>query len=141
MKTLKKALMLAILFICGGLLYAVIELLFRGFTHYSMIIVGGICFLLIDGINEVLPEDTAITSQMIFSAIIITLIEFIAGVILNLWLKLNIWDYSHLPYNLLGQICLIFTVAWFFLSAAGILLGDLLRHYLFKKPRKRYKIL
>ena len=34
-----------------------------------------------------------------------------------LWLKLDIWDYSRIPFNLYGQICLPYAAVWFVLSA------------------------
>ena len=56
----------------------------------------------------------------------ITLYEFIAGTILNIVLGLNVWDYSNLPLNILGQICLPFSIIWYFLSIIGICLDDFL---------------
>ena len=62
--------------------------------------------------------------------ILITALELAFGVVLNRILGLNIWDYSDLPLNFLGQICLPFTAAWFLLAAVAILLDDYLRHWL-----------
>ncbi len=83
----------------------------------------------------------AIISQMAISALIITTVELITGVIVNLWLGLNVWDYSKQPYNLLGQICLLYTNIWFFLSLPAILLDDYLRYYLMKEEKPHYKFL
>ena len=54
------------------------------------------------------------------------------------WLGLHIWDYSSLPFNLLGQICLPFTVLWFFLALLCIFVDDWLRHILFHEERPHY---
>lgn len=78
---------------------------------------------------------------MILSAIIITVIEFIAGCILNIWLGMNIWDYTDEFGNILGQICPKHTVYWFFLSLVGIILDDYIRHFLFDEEKPKYKIL
>lgn len=129
------------LFIIGGGMYSLIEILFRGYTHYSMFFVGGICFILIGFLDEVYTWDMSFISQMVISSIIITIVEFVSGCILNLWLGLNVWSYYHMPYNLLGQVCLLFTNLWFLLSAIGILLDDWLRYFLWHEERPHYKIL
>ena len=72
--------------------------------------------------------------------IIITVLEFIFGVVLNIWLGLQIWDYSGMPLNIMGQICLPFTVAWYFLSAAAIILDDYIRYWLFGEEKPRYTL-
>ena len=144
MKELKKFFLLipkvVLLFVFGGLMYMGVEILFRGYTHFSMFFVGGLCFVLVGGINEKLPWNMAFVSQMMIASFLVTVVEFIAGVILNLLLGLGVWDYSALPYNLLGQISLIFSVGWFFLSAIGILLDDWLRYIIYGEERPHYKI-
>lgn len=135
-----KGLKYLFLFLTGGFAYGTIENITRGYSHISMLIAGGICFILIGLINEVLPWDMSIVSQMIISSFIITTIEFITGVIVNLWLKLQVWDYSDMPYNLMGQVCLLYTVFWFFLSAPAILLDDYLRYLLMNEEKPRYKL-
>ncbi|HCM14273.1 MAG TPA: hypothetical protein DHW85_13950 [Lachnospiraceae bacterium] len=82
----------------------------------------------------------ALISQMVLSAGIITAVEFLVGLVVNVWLKLNVWDYSNLPYNIMGQVCLIYTNVWFFLSLPAILLDDYLRYFLLKEEKPRYKI-
>lgn len=128
------------LFVTGGFAYGMIENISRGYSHISMFIAGGLCFVLIGLLNEVFSWRMSIISQMFFSAIIITVIEFITGVIVNLWLGLRVWDYSPLPYNVLGQVSLLFTNLWFFLSLFAILLDDYLRYYFFNEEKPRYKI-
>ena len=144
MKELKKLFLLipkvVLLFVFGGLMYMGAEILFRGYTHFSMFFVGGLCFVLVGGINEKLPWNMAFVSQMMIASLLVTAVEFIAGVILNLVLGLGVWDYSTLPYNLLGQISLIFSVGWFFLSAVGILLDDWMRYLIYGEERPHYKI-
>lgn len=51
----------------------------------------------------------------------------------------NVWDYSNMPFNLLGQICLPFTVIWFFLSAVAVVLDDWIRHILWGEDIPHYK--
>lgn len=133
---MKKAL---ILFGIGGGLYFLIELLWRGYSHPAMIVVGGVCFILIGLINEHLTWDMPLLLQGLIATVIVLAIEFGAGCILNLWLKLAIWNYSHLPYNLLGQVQLYFAGAWYVLSIGGIFLDDYLRFRLFGEERPHYR--
>lgn len=130
-----------ILFVIGGLSYNLVEILFRGYTYFSMFLLGGACFICIGLINEIFPWTMPLISQMFVSMLIVTLFEFIAGVILNIWLGLGVWDYSMLPYNLFGQVSLIFSIGWFFLSVIAIIADDYMRYYLFDEEKPRYKLL
>lgn len=128
------------LFAIGGLLYYLIELLWRGYSHSSMFILGGICFVLIGLINKFLSWDTPLWRQQLIATGIITTLEFIFGVFLNIWLKLNIWDYSNMGLNVLGQISLGYSILWFFLSLPALFLDDWLRWKLFEEEKPRYKL-
>jgi len=130
-----------LLFLTGGFTYGGIEILFRGYSHVSMLVAGGICFILIGLMDEVFPWNMALISQMVFSAGIITAVEFLVGLVVNVWLKLNVWDYSAMPYNIMGQVCLLYTNIWFLLSLFGILADDYLRYYILKEKKPHYKIL
>lgn len=127
-----------ILLVVGGAAYYGIEIVARGFSHWTMFFVGGICFVLVGIINEVTPK-IPLLQQMILSAAIITAIEFVSGCILNIWLGLNIWDYSDEVGNVLGQICPSHTLYWFLLSLVGIVLDDYIRHYFFGEEKPSYR--
>ena len=36
----------------GGCVYFMIEIMYRGFSHESMFILGGLCLILIGGLND-----------------------------------------------------------------------------------------
>lgn len=127
-----------ILLVVGGAAYYGIEIVARGFSHWTMFFVGGICFVLVGIINEATPK-IPLLQQMILSAAIITAIEFVSGCILNIWLGLNIWDYSDEVGNVLGQICPSHTLYWFLLSLVGIVLDDYIRHYFFGEEKPSYR--
>lgn len=127
------------LFSFGGIAYLVIELLFRGYSHPSMFVLGGLCFLIIGFLNE---KNTRLplVPQMLIGAVIITALEFIAGCILNLWLHLHVWDYYGMPFNLWGQICLPFMIIWFLLSPLCIITDDYLRYLFFDGEKPQYTL-
>lgn len=129
-----------ILFLIGGLIYVFIELTARGRSHWTMFVVGGLAFFLIGCINEKCRK-MPLVRQMLIGAIVITALEFVCGCIVNLLLGWNVWDYSNMPLNLFGQICLPFTALWFFLSAIAVVLDDWIRHILWKEKMPHYKLL
>ena len=139
MNTFKIVLKYLVLFFVGFFAYMGIELLYRQYTHWTMGCLGGACLIILGGINEYFSWEMPFWLQCLKGSIIITALEFIAGVVLNVWLQLNIWDYSHVWGNVLGQICLPFTIIWFFLSAVAIVLDDWLRYWLFKEEKPHYK--
>lgn len=138
MRALKTALKVAVLLIIGGLIYCGIEVAWRGHTHWTMGVVGGICFVLIGGINERFPWTMPLYQQGLIGASIVTAAELLSGLILNIWLGLGIWDYSTMPLNLMGQICLPFCLLWILLSVVAVVLDDWLRYWLFGEERPHY---
>ncbi len=140
MINIKQWLKIFILFLIGGFIYVAIELGFRGHSHWTMFLLGGLCFILIGGLNNYIPWEMSIIKQGIIGALIITSLEFIFGLVLNLYLNLGIWDYSNMPFNILGQICLPFSIAWFFLSLVAIFVDDWLRYVLFKEEKPHYHL-
>lgn len=129
----KEAITQFIFFLIGGFLYVCIELLVRGHSAFSMFLAGGFCFVLIGLFHQRVASVLSLPIQMFLSALIITFVEFIIGLIVNLWLGKNIWDYSNQPFNYKGQICLLYTIYWFFLSFPIIYLNTWLRKYFFIK--------
>ena len=129
------------LFASGGLLYSLLEMLYRGWTHWTMFILGGLCFTALGLINEVISWDMPLWQQMAIGAGIITGLEFATGCIVNLWLGWGVWDYSRMPGNILGQICPQFFALWMPVSLAGIVLDDWLRYWLFGDERPHYTLI
>lgn len=140
------------LFLIGGTIYYIIEIMWRGYSHWSMFILGGICFVIMGLLNEYeFKWQGSLIKQSIISALIITAFEFITGCIVNLWLGWHIWDYSELPCNILGQVCLYFFFVWIALSIIGIMLDDWIRYGVYlamhniiqeiqKREKPRYRL-
>ena len=110
----------------GSVVYSLIEILWRGFTHWTMSLTGGVCLSLIYLISDKLKK-----SKMFFkclcSALTITTVEFLVGCLVNKLLKMNVWDYSKQKFNLFGQICLLYSVLWFFLSIPAIFICNVIK--------------
>lgn len=129
-----------IMFFTGGFLYCAIEILARGYSHISMLIAGGTCFLLVGVIESILGHSASILSQMFFCGIMITTVELLFGIVVNRQLHLNVWDYSGEQYNFQGQICLLYSNLWFLLSCPVIFLHDYMEFLLLNVPLPHYRI-
>ena len=115
------------IYITGAYAYGLVEIMWRGYTHISMGVLGGFCFLIIGSLNEGRLSSLGVLAQMALSSVIITVLELLTGLVVNVWLELNVWSYAGMPMNLMGQICLPFSLIWFVLSFAAIWLEDRLR--------------
>ena len=99
------------IFSFGAVVYGLIEILWRGKTHWSMLITGGACFLSL--YKLFIPfKNIPVFKKCLMGSFVITAYEFVAGCIFNLWLKLKVWDYSKMPFNIKGQICPFYTFLW-----------------------------
>lgn len=140
---MKKLLKPIILFSIGGGIYITIEIIYRFLmdrppTHWAMYVLGGLAFLLIGELNEHISWEIPFWIQDLIGTAITLLLEFVFGCVLNLWLRLAVWDYSNLPFNILGQVCLPFALIWAVLVAIAIVLDDYLRYWLFDEDKPVY---
>lgn len=124
----------------GGAVYVLLELAWRERSHWTMFLLGGICFVALGRINEVLPWDMPLWQQILIGAAIVTVLEFVIGCVVNIWLGWSVWDYSGLPGNILGQICPQYCLLWLPVSLAGIVLDDWLRYWVWGEERPRYRL-
>lgn len=121
-----------IIFITGGIGYSIMEILWRGYTHWTMAIAGGLSFLAIYIINNFYGEFLMFWRCLLGCAVI-TLVELVFGVVFNLLLKWNVWDYSNMIFNIKGQICLFYSLAWFGLCYILFPLCDFFDEIIFEK--------
>lgn len=120
-----KILLHVLMGVIGGAVYMGIEILWRGHTHWSMGVLGGVCFVAI-GLLDEWQDHPTLWLQMVQGAALVTALELITGLIVNRWLGWGVWDYSDMPLNLWGQVCLPFSAAWFLLSAVAVKLENAL---------------
>ena len=125
------------LFTIGGIGYVIIENIWRGYSHITMFFAGGLSFLCIEIMDVRLGKSVNTFGKCILGSTIITTIEFVFGCVFNLYYKMNVWDYSHLPFNLFGQISLVFSSLWCLLTYPVLYLGKSIRRGLFKEGKKR----
>ena len=119
-------------FIVGAFGYGLIELFVRGRTHISMGLLGGAAMLFIHTLGNRRRNGMMILTAALSSALFITAVEYVTGIILNIELGLGIWDYSNLSFNLRGQICAEYSLKWVLVSLFGLFADEIIRKALFK---------
>ena len=124
---MKRTISLLTVFLLGGGLYATLEVLWRGYTHPSMAVVGGLALCIVYAIEGLaLP----LLFKMLLCGLGITLLEGASGLLLNVLLGLQVWDYSHLWGDLMGQVCIWFALLWIGLSLPGLYLCRILKRHI-----------
>ncbi len=136
---LKKIKEYSFIYFLGAVLYSGIEIAFRGFTHWTMALTGGLAYLLIY-ISSFRIKAKGLFVRCLSGCGIITALEFIVGCIVNRKLHMNVWDYSQRPGHILGQICPLFCVIWFLLSIPAVLLSFFIKNRLFSSDKQKSSI-
>lgn len=95
----------------GGILYGMLEILWRHYTHWTMILTGGTCFAVLYRIFKKIAL-WSVWLKCVTGSAVITLTELIAGYIFNIKMHMKVWDYSGQPLNFHGQICPLYSVLW-----------------------------
>ena len=98
-----------VLFYMGGTAYMILEFIWRGRSHGSMFLLGGACFLLVGGSLGRAPRIPA-ALRPVLGAGVITALELATGLLVNR--DYSVWDYRQMPFQFLGQICLMFSLLW-----------------------------
>ena len=114
-----------LIFSVGAAGYTGLEVLWRGYTHWTMALTGGVVMVILGAINR--TRGVHILLKCMLGALVITSLEFCVGMTVNVGLGWGVWDYSEKPLNLWGQICPQFSMAWFFLSVPAYSLCTLLQ--------------
>ena len=131
----------------GGAVYYLLEVAYKSLTghperiSWTMLVVAIILCIPVERCGAELPWSCPLWLQSLCCAMLVTAVEFVAGLVLNVWLGLGIWDYSHLPFNLMGQICPQFTALWWGLCLVFIPVFDWLRWAVEGGERPHYTII
>ena len=110
-------------FSLGACCYGFLEILWRGYTHWSMLCAGGICFCGLGAISAWMKKE-GLWLKCLVGCIWITGVEYIFGLVFNLLLKRNVWNYKNQPFNLHGQICALYSFFWFLLCLVAVPLAE-----------------
>ena len=138
-----------VLFYVGFSTYVTIEVLFHarlrlfemGWSYIASGLMGALAFIIIDSFNDNISFDIELPLQMVAGGLVVTLIEFIVGMVSVYIFHVHMWDYSNFKYNLYGVICPQFTFFWILLSVVAIVLADAINYYVFRDTQKPYYII
>lgn len=123
MIVLKKAKCDLTVFGIGAVGYGLLEILWRGRTHWSMLLAGGLSFLGLSKISQLFKK-ASLLKKALMGCGFITTVEYVFGLIFNVILKRKVWDYSKMPFNIGGQVCALYSFFWLVLSFLFIPLAD-----------------
>ena len=115
-----------IMFLLGCFIYSLLEIAARGYTHWTMTLLGGIVGMLLYRLHGTAPPHTLLL-QALSGAFIITALEMVVGVLDNLVLQWHVWSYREMPWNVYGQICLPFSVLWFLVCIPALGICEVVR--------------
>ena len=113
-----------LMYAIGSVTYTGVELLFRGRTHFTMVLTGGLCLLLIHATSLRLSRASLLLRAFVGS-LIVTAVECLVGCFVNRYLGWEVWDYSNHAMNLWGQICPLYSFYWFLLSIPAVMVSDI----------------
>ena len=137
--TVKYAMKNLLLFIVGYCLYITIEVTYRNISYPIMGVCGGLAIVILDKINDRISWDVDILIQGLCGSVLITLFELVIG---EISIKTNIlpimWNYSNVPLNFDGVICLPFSIIWMALSIFAVFLADAINYYVLNENQLPY---
>ena len=115
-------------FLMGYFIYSLIEIINRGYTHWTMSLTGGLVLTILYAINS--RRTMTVVKSCFIGSVIITAVELTVGIFDNILMHWDVWDYSGMPMNFLGQICLLFSCYWFALCIPAFYLCRLIQRRL-----------
>jgi uncharacterized membrane protein len=125
----------------GGTIYYTFEMVFRGFSHWSMFLLGGLCMVFFAQQGLWMKWEDPLWKQVLRCVAFVTAGEFISGIIVNKWLGWNVWDYSDQPFQIMGQICAPFTILFSGLCVLGIFLAGYLLYWFYGEVKPGFHVL
>lgn len=131
----------------GGAVYFLLEVVYKTATgeperiSWTMLVLAMLLCIPVERCGEQLPWEVPLWLQAAACAALVTAAELAAGLVLNVWLGLGVWDYSQLPGNLWGQICPQFAAVWWALCLAFIPAFDWMRWSIEGGERPKYCVI
>lgn len=143
---MRKAALSLLLWTWTGTIYFFLEVIWKTVRgrpetiSWTMLLLAIILAVPLERCGAELPWKTPLWLQGLCCGTAITAVEFIAGLVLNVWLGMGVWDYTGLPFNFMGQICLPFYVLWVVGSIPAIMILDWLRYVVEGGERPYYTL-
>ncbi len=133
-------------FVLGGITYFCMEVVFRAAVshkppHPLVIILGGAAFLIGIGVCRIPLKRPFNLLKPLLGGALITAWELVFGLFFNLYLGYNIWSYHGLRFELLGQICLGFSLIWVVAMLLIVILDHVVENFILKNSLYSFRAL
>ena len=141
-----KWLLSVLLWVWTGTLYFFIEVIWKTshgrpeMISWTMLLLAIILAVPLERFGAELPWEMPLMVQSAVCGVAITVVEFVAGLIINVWLGMGVWDYAAMPGNIMGQVCPQFLAMWMILAAVGIVMLDWMRYGVEGGEKPRYTL-
>lgn len=119
------------MFLTGAVGYGLLEIIWRGHTHWTMVLTGGLCLMIMHWSN-LRHYNQSLWVKCAYGSLYVTMVEFAVGWIVNIRLGMGVWDYSDRFMNIMGQVCLLYSVFWYFLTIPSVLLTN---YFVSRRPK------
>ncbi len=123
------------MFFIGAVCYGLLEIIWRGYTHWTMVLTGGVCMMILHWSNTRLYEKS-LWVKCAYGCVYITMVEFAVGWIVNIRLHMNVWDYSDQFMNIMGQVCPLYSLIWYFLTIPSVALSN---YFISRRPANFFR--
>ena len=108
------------LFLLGAGGYSLLEIAWRGYTHWTMALTGGAVLVGLARLRERVKDEKPL-ARCLCGAACITTAEYVVGCTVNRVYHMNVWDYSRERGNIHGQVCPKYAALWVALAAPFML--------------------
>ncbi|MDY3690834.1 MAG: hypothetical protein SO072_02570 [Dysosmobacter sp.] len=143
---MRKAVLSVLLWTWAGAVYFFLEVAWKTLRgepeaiSWTMFLLAIILAIPLERFGAELPWEMPLVLQALICGTAITGAELAAGLVLNVWLRMDVWDYSHMPGNLWGQVCPQFWALWCVLSVGAIVALDWVRYAVEGGDRPHYRM-
>ena len=119
------------MFCIGAVCYGLLEIIWRGHTHWTMVLTGGVCVMILHWSN-MRNYYKSLWVKCAYGSMYITMVEFAVGWLVNIQMDMNVWDYSDQFMNIMGQVCLLYSIFWYLLTIPTVFLSN---YFISRRPR------
>lgn len=143
---MRKAVLSVLLWTWAGAVYFFLEVAWKTLwgepesISWTMFLLAILLAVPLERFGAELPWEMPLALQALICGTAITGAELAAGLVLNVWLRMDVWDYSHMQGNLWGQVCPQFWALWCVLSIGAIVALDWVRYAVEGGDRPHYKL-
>ena len=125
--------------IVSGFIYCSLEILWRGWTHWTMFVLAFIVGIIISQYNNIFTYDMDLAWQVLFGGLTSIMLEYLFGITFNQ--DFTIWDYRGLWGTFAqNQLNILFCCTWFVIVCISIFILDWFEYKVLHDENKPYYV-